>query len=171
MATWRRRVPLLARLPKLRAPGRSPAVIPPEKKAGYPELDADFALLATVVEPVFTKYDLGALREQNRYRRQQCLVLLGAAAVTGLGGLQAALPHSRWPELVLAVLGVGLAASSARVKEATAQSDYLDQRVKAERLRALHFQYLSTTGRYAGSGRERALREAVIAIQRGEELG
>jgi hypothetical protein len=41
--------------------------------------------------------------------------------------------------------------------------------VKAERLRALYFRYLSRTGPYAREDRELALRRAVLAIEADKE--
>jgi hypothetical protein len=164
-------VPLLVRFPKLRVPSVSWPVIPPDRRAAYPELAADFAVLDREVVPAFTEYDKAALRDQNRYRRQQVLILLGSALVTGLGGLQAVSPGQRWPGLLLALLGVALAGSTRIAREQDSQADYLDARVKAERLRGLHFQYLSMTGPYAGADRDIALRRAVLAIRAGKEPG
>jgi len=164
-------ISLLVRFPKLRAPSDSWPVIPAKERALYPELASDFAVLDREVTPVFTHYDVAALRDQNRYRRQQVLILLGAALVTGLGGLQAVFPAQRWPGVLLAVLGVVLAASTRFAKESESQVAYLNARVKAERLRALYFLYLSETGPYAGPDRDReiALSRAVIAIKAGKE--
>ena len=41
--------------------------------------------------------DRAALMHQNRYRRQQVLVVIGSAVIGGLGGLQAVFPDQRWP--------------------------------------------------------------------------
>ncbi len=163
-------IPLLVRFPKLRAPSRSFPVIPDDKRAPYPELAPDFAMLDKEVSPVFTENDLAALRNQNRYRRQQVLILLGTALVTGLGGLQAVFPAQRWPGVLLAVVALVLTATARFAKESESQEEYLTARVKAERLRALYFLYLSALGPYApGPKREFALRHAVIEIKAGKE--
>lgn len=162
-------VALLNRFPRLRAPSDSWPVIPPGKRDAYPELAEDFAVLDAEVAKVFTEYDETALREQNRYRRQQVLILLGSALLTGLGGLQAVFPGQRWPGLVLALLGIVLASSTRAAKEGGAQQDYLSARVKAERLRGLYFEYLSRTGPYAQPDRRLVLQRAVIAIRSGKE--
>ena len=170
-------ISLLARFPKMSAPSVSWPVIPDEKRALYPELAPDFTKLDQEVTPVFTKYDLAALRGQNRYRRQQVLILLGTALVTGLGGLQAVFPALRWPGVLLAVLGAALAATTQFAKESESQTEYLDARVKAERPRELYFLYLSAKGPYAPSAkspnaepdRDSAVGHAVIAIQEGKE--
>jgi hypothetical protein len=160
---------LLARFPKLRAPAISTPVIPPGRRAPYPDLAADFAVLDREVAPAFADFDKKALRDQNRYRRQQVLVVLGSALVTGLGGVQAVFPGQRWPGVLLALLGIALAGSTQVAKEQASQSDYLDARVRAERLRGLNFQYLSRLGPYAAPDRDLVLRHAVLAIRAGKE--
>jgi hypothetical protein len=162
-------VPLLVRFPRLRAPASSGPVIPPERRSAYPGLTADFEVIDREVDPWFTRYDTEALRDQNRYRRQQVFIALGSALITGLGGLQALAPGQRWPGLLLALLGIALAASTRMAKEQASLTGYLNKRVRAERLRALAFQYLSGTGRYAGPDRDFALRRAVLAIREGRE--
>jgi hypothetical protein len=121
------------------------------------------------VGPVFTEYDLAALRDQNAYRRQQVLIFIGSALLTGMGGLQAVFPGQRWPGVVLAVLGGLLAASTRAAGEQSLQRDYLEARVKAERLRGLHFLYLARSGPYAGPDRETALRRSALAIRAGRD--
>lgn len=69
--------PLLARFPALRAPAASAPVIPAGRRAAYPALAADFEVLDRELTPAFERYDAEALRDQNRYRRQQVLILLG----------------------------------------------------------------------------------------------
>ena len=162
-------IQLLARFPKLRSPSQSWPVIPDKNRSGYPELASDFSVLDRYVTPAFTTYDLAALRDQNRYRRQQVLIFVGTALLTGLGGLQAVFPAQRWPGVLLAVLGVALTASTRFAKESESHADYLKARVKAERLRALYFLYLSETAPYAEPGRETNLRRAVAAIEAGRE--
>jgi len=144
-------------------------VIPDDKRASYPSLTPDFQALDRDVTPAFAEADLAALRHQNGYRRQQLIILLGSAALTGLGALQALFPDQRWPGLLLAVLGVLLAATGRAARELDALKRYMDERAKAERLRALHFRFLSRTGPYAGTDREANLRRAVVAIRFGKE--
>ena len=161
---------LVARWPTWRAPRRSEPVISPDVSARFPELEADVAVLAQEAGPAFGDFDLQALRQQHRYRRQHVVIVLGSALMTGLGGLQAVFPGQPWPGLVLAALGIALAASSRWARERASQSAYLTARIKAERLRALHFRYLSRTGQFAGDGRVMELRRAVLAIRSGKEL-
>jgi hypothetical protein len=117
----------------------------------------------------FTEYDKAALREQDRYRPQQVLIILGSALITGLGGLQAVFPSQRWPGLMLALLGIALAATTRLANERASLAGYLSARVRAERLRALHFTFLSATGRYAKNDGEDTLRRAVLATQSGKD--
>lgn len=160
---------MLVRFPRLRAPAVSWPVIPDDKRESYPSLAPDFQILDQEVKPAFVEADLAALRHQNRYRRQQVIILLGSAALTGLGGLQVLFTDQRWPGLLLAVLGVLLAATGRATRELDDLKRYLDERVKAERLRALHFLFLARTGRYAEPDREATLRRAVVAIRSGKE--
>jgi len=145
-------------------------VIPEEAGVAFPDLVPDLDALVRDVAPVFRDYDLQALREQQRYRRQQVLILLGSVLGTAFGALQAALPSEQWPGVLLILVGVVLATSSRWSGERASLATYLAARLKAERLRALHFQYLSRTGRYAGADRDLELRRAVLAVQAGKEL-
>jgi hypothetical protein len=169
---------LLKRFPTLWQRTVSWPVIPEKKqndddpypgRGAFPQLAPDFKVLDKEVAPAFTEFDKAALRDQNRYRRQQVIIILGSALVTGLGGLQAVFPHQRWPGFLLAALGIALSATAGFAKDRGALTDYLAARVKAERLRALHFRYLSATGRYAAAGREDTLRRDVLTIKKGEE--
>jgi hypothetical protein len=65
--------------------------------------------------------------------------------VTGLDGLQAVFPHQRWPGLPLGAFGIALSVTAGVAKDRAALDGYLGARIKAERLRALHFGYLSAT--------------------------
>lgn len=144
-------------------------MIKPERRADYPALADDLALLDELVAPAFARWDKTAMRDQNAYRRQGVLVLIGSAAVTALGGIQALAPGQRWPGLVLAGAGILLATSSQWARERDSLDGYLQARLKAERLRALHFRYLARTGAYAGDDRAEALALAVLAVERGKE--
>jgi hypothetical protein len=126
-------------------------------------------VLERVVGPAFAESDRAALVEQNRYRRQQVVLAMGGVLLTGLGGLQAVLHDERWPGLLLVVLGLALAAVGRTAGELGTFERFLDERVKAERLRAMHFRYLSRTGRYATPDRTVVLERAVLAVKNGEE--
>ncbi|GLY00315.1 MULTISPECIES: DUF4231 domain-containing protein [Actinoplanes] len=162
-------VALFARFPRLFHRPQHRPVIPPGTAERHPVLAGDLADLESLVTPVFTDYDQRAQHEQNTYRRQQLLILCGAAAITVLGGVQALFPGQRWPGLLLTVAGVLLATSSQWARERASLQDYLDFRVRAERLRALYFRYLTRVGPYSGPDRRRALRRAVLAVRTGKE--
>jgi hypothetical protein len=160
---------LLSRRPRLRDPSSSYPVLPASVRDDYPALAEDVDVVEQLITPEFARYDLRALRDQNRYRRQQVVLLLGAAVVTALGGIQAALSDARWPGTALAVVGVLLATSSRWAGEQESLDGYLAARGRAERLRALYFRYLSRTGPFAGPDRVTALRRAVLAVRAGQE--
>ena len=164
-----RRPAMLVRFPSWRAPRRSWPPIHPEAVTDYPELADDISTVDQVVTPAFREADLAALRHQNRYRRQQVVIIVGSALLTGLGGLQAVFPGEKWPGLLLALLGALLAVLSNAVNELSALENFMTERVKAERLRSACFRFLSATGRYAGADRVSVLRRAVLSIRAGEE--
>jgi hypothetical protein len=162
-------IALFARFPRLGAPSDSEPVIPSAARTAYPALAADFKALDGEVALAFAQHDRIALREQNRHRGQQVLILLGSFTVSGIGGIQAAFPDLRWPGIVVAVLSLAVGLLGLWAKRQRTLGRYLTARVKAERLRSLHFRYLSRTGRFAEEDRELALREAVAAIGEGRE--
>lgn len=163
-----RRPALLVRFPTLR-PIRSYPVIDRKAATDYPELAEDIAVAEEVVGPAFAESDRAALREQNRYRRQQVVIILGTALLSGLGGLQAVFPEQRWPGILLVLLGLVLTFVGRAAGELGTFDGFLNERVKAERLRSAYFRYLSRTGRYRKADRASQLRRAVVAIKKGEE--
>ena len=160
---------LLIRFPSLRAPRTSWPAVPTQSAADHPELADDITTVDEEVGPAFREADLAALEHQNRYRRQQVVIIFGAALLSGFGGLQAALPDQRWPGLVLGLLGALLAVLSTAVNELNALERFMAERVKAERLRSACFRFLSRTGRYADADRVKVLRRVVNTIRSGEE--
>jgi hypothetical protein len=164
-----RRPALLVRFPSLRTPRTSWPPIAPKTADDYPDLAVDIATVDEVVGPAFREADLEALTHQNRYRRQQVVIIFGSALLSGFGGLQAVFADQRWPGLVLGVLGALLAVLSTAVDELKALEHFMAERVKAERLRSACFRFLSRTGRFAGPDRESVLRRVVNTIRSGEE--
>lgn len=147
----------------------STPVVPVEVRSSYPALQADLALLDEVVGPAFAMADRAALIEQNRHRLFQVLILFGSAVLSGSAALQGVFPDQRWPGILSAVLGLLLATLGQTAGELGTLAEFQTSRMKAERLRALHFQFLSRSGRYGGPDRHTALRRAVIAIEAGKE--
>ena len=166
-----RRPAILMRFPRLRLRlRRAPSpVMPADEARRFPALVDDIRILDQEVGPAFAASERAALVTQNRYRRQQVIILLGSALLAGLGGLQAVFPMQRWLGLVLVVLGILLTGVSQAAGELKTLDCFLTERVKAERLRAMYFRYLSRTGRYRGDDRINVLRRAVLAVESGEE--
>jgi hypothetical protein len=153
----------------LRRSFSSHPVIVPKASSDYPELAEDIAVANEVIGPAFAESDRAALREQNRYRRHQVVIILGTALLSGLGGLQAVFPEQRWPGILLVLLGLVLTFVGRAAGELGTFDTFFNERVKAERLRSAYFRYLSRTGRYRKADRTSQLRRAVVAIKKGEE--
>jgi hypothetical protein len=166
-----RRPAIVARFPRLRLrlPEEPEPIIPTDEAGRYPALADDIGVLDKEVGRTFAISERAARVAQNRYRRQQVVILLGSAVLSGLGGLQAVFPDHRWLGLVLVVVGVLLTGASQAAGELKTLDCFLTERVKAERFRAMYFRYLSRTGRYRGEDRVGVLRRAVLAVERGEE--
>ena len=164
-----KRPALFVRFPRLRVSATSPPIVDPAIVASCPALQEDIAVADDVVGPAFVASDRKALVQQNRYRRQQVVIILGTALLSGLGGLQAVFPDQRWPGILLIVLGLVLTFVGRAAGELATFDAFLDERIRAERLRSAYFRYLSRTGRYRRSDRAVQLRRAVVAIKKGEE--
>ena len=134
----------LARLPRLRwRPGDRYPLVGPELRAAAPALEPDFDVLDAELLPVFHALDEAALRSQNDFRLGQLLIILGGAAATALGAVQAALGGGVTEIGVAEALVAGaLAAVAAYVRGRQAQREYFTVRLKAERLRGEYFCFL-----------------------------
>ena len=148
---------------------QEPELIPEGRVNQYPLLRADLLTIATVIGPAFRDYDLGARRAQNSFRRQQVGLICVTALTTAFGAVQAAFSHQLWPGIVVAVLGVLAAAVAGLGEERAAQRDYLDQRTRAERLRAVAFAYLAELSPYDEEDRKARLIAAVADVAEGRE--
>jgi hypothetical protein len=166
-----KRPALLVRFPGIQRSVTSRPVLSRKAAADYPELAEDIAKADEIVAVAFAESDRAALVHQNRYRRQQVIILLGTALLSGLGGLQAVFPEQRWPGLLLVALGLVLAFVGRAAGELGTFNTFLNERVKAERLRSAYFRYLSRTGRYKAPDRASQLRRVVLSIKKGEEPG
>jgi hypothetical protein len=160
---------LFKRRPRLRLKPAQPELFPDTTSDSYPALKADLDAISELVAPAFGSYDLAAQREQNIYWRQQVLVIVIAALTTAFGAVQAALTSEVWPGVVVSLLGGLSAAVAAMAKERGAQQGYLDNRTKAERLRAAAFAYLAELPPYTGAERRVKLAGTVAEVAQGRE--
>lgn len=160
---------IFRRWPRLRLKIIAPVLIPADRGEQYPALAADLAVIGEVLVPAFSSYDVDAQRAQNTYHRQQ-VTLIGVGSLTsGFGAVQAALGHDAWPGVVVGVLGAFSAATAALAQERRAQRVYLDNRTKAERLRAAAFAYLAELPPFSGDDRRTRLARAVADVAQGKE--
>lgn len=160
---------IFRRWPRLRLKVITPVLIPAGRAEQYPTLAADLAVIDEVVVPAFRSYDIDAQRAQNTYRRQQVAILGIGALTSGFGAVQAAAGHDAWPGIVVGVLGALSAGTAALAQERRAQLAYLDNRTKAERLRAEAFAYLAELTPFSGPDRRAKLAQAVANVAQGKE--
>jgi hypothetical protein len=160
----------LAVRPRLfwRAGERSP-LVSDELRAASPALAGDFDVLDRELLPDFYELDEDALRAQNTFRLGQLLVIVGGAAATALGTVQAALGGGIVEiGIAEALLAGTLAAAVAYVRGRQAQREYFTTRLKAERLRGEYFLFLGRVPPYdldEEAERLRRLREQVRTIE------
>lgn len=160
---------IFRRWPRLRLKVIAPVLIPADRSERYPALAADLAVIEKIIVPAFNGYDIDAQRAQNIYYRQQ-VILIGIGALTsGFGAVQAALGHDAWPGIVVGALGAFSAGTAALAQERRAQRAYLDNRTKAERLRAAAFAYLAELQPFSGTDRRTKLAQAVADVAQGKE--
>ncbi len=162
---------LLRRIPIPRAATSYP-LLPDkiEETEKYKPLASDIEVLRAEVFEEFKALDTAALRRQNGFRLGQFLMIIGGLIATLLGALQAALPDSRWPGIAEAGLVLGLALLFLVNGQLNLKQDYLDQRLKAERLRAECFFFLARVGGYSAlndAGSRDLLKRRVNLIKAG----
>lgn len=162
---------LLRRVPIPRA-ATSSALLPDkiEETERYRPLAPDIQVLRAELFEEFRTLDTTALRRQNGFRLGQFLMIIGGLIATLLGALQAALPDSHWPGIAEAGLVLALALLFLANGQLNLKQDYLDQRLKAERLRAECFFFLARVGGYStldDAGSRELLRQRVNLIKTG----
>ena len=160
---------IFRRWPRLRLKIIAPVLIPASRAEQYPALAADLALIDEIIVPAFNSYDIDAQRAQNIFHRQQVVLISVGALTSGFGSVQAALGHDAWPGIVVGVLGAFSAATAALAQERRAQHAYLDNRTKAERLRAAAFACLAELPPFSGTDRRAKLAQAVADVAQGKE--
>lgn len=162
---------LLRRLPRLYGSVPSHPIVSPENRSAFPDLEPDFAFLDERLVPEFRRYDEAALAGQNRFRRQQLMLILGGAATTVLGSLHASLGAS-WDWAAFAEAGVAglLVVVVLTAQRTQAQRRYLENRLRAEQLRAEFFRFVGRVGAYSDAAtRKEALTSRVRELTRGGE--
>lgn len=166
-----RRPPVLRRLPRMRWRDVSPQPpVAPDEYAKYPSLADDLAFLDAELVPTFVDLDRRAQREQNRFRRQHLLILVGGLATTMLGALQAALADAAWPGIAVAIVGAAVGSFTFVSRQRRSQSAYLHARLRAEQLRSLCFRYLGRVGEFTDQDRRaQRLVGAIEAIKNAPE--
>jgi hypothetical protein len=139
----------------------------------HPELADDLAALEQELAPQFQELDLEALRNQHGFRLGQVLLIFGGSVATILGTVQAALSHAAWAGITEAIILAVLGAVFRLVGDLNFKENYLDQRLKAERLRAEFFFFLARTGQYGEidpPAARRLLRERTARIKAGQNV-
>jgi Protein of unknown function (DUF4231) len=166
----KQRPAVIKRFPRLRYNPESSPLVKPAERHAFPGLAEDFAFLDRELMPAFAELDVAALREQNRYRRQQIILIAGALLVTVFGAVQAWLRGQAWPGIFVGVLSLAMSAVTATGRQRDTQGTYLSARVKAERLRGLYFTYLAGSVADGDSEtRRKALIASVAAVKHGRE--
>jgi Protein of unknown function (DUF4231) len=160
---------LLRSLPRLRwRPGPRDPLVGLELVRASPNLVPDFEILDRELLPDFFRLDEAALRAQNTFRLGQLFVIVGGAAATALGALQAALGGGVLPLGIAGALVAGaLAGALTYVRGRETQDEYLTARLQAERLRTEYFLFLGRVPPYETADHDDRLgrlREQVAAI-------
>jgi hypothetical protein len=154
-----------------RAATRYP-LVSDEVRAAHPAFAEDFAILDDVLLPQFYELDEEALRAQNAFRLGQVFPMLGGAVATALGAVQVALGGGVVEVgIAEAIVASLLASVAAYVRGQSAQREYFDTRLKAERLRGEYFRFLGGLAPYdvADSGERReVLRMQIAVIESGQ---
>lgn len=162
-------IALFKRRPRLRPKLNKPQLFPGSSGDSYPALKADLDTVSEIVAPAFSRYDLAAQREQNTYWGQQVLVIVIGSLAAAFGAVQAALSSQVWPGVVVTLLGALSSVVAAMANERGAQRAYLDNRTKAERLRAAAFAYLAELPPYTGPERRQKLAGTIGEVAMGQE--
>jgi hypothetical protein len=147
--------------------------VKPEDRAAAPLIEAEVALLDEVVVPRFRTLDRDSARAQHAFRLGHIVVILGGAAATALGAVQAALGGGEVGiGIAEAVLGSVLSGTLVYVRGRRFQQAYLMKRLTAERVKSQYFLFLARAGPYTlddPGERLRLLRRTLDRIESGDE--
>ena len=122
-----------------------------------------------MIDPAYQEFDVNALRSQNSFWRQQVALIIVSALTAAFGSVQAAYDHRVSPGSSSPCLACSRPRVAGLGEERAAQRAYLEQRVKAERLRALAFGFLAELPPFTGDDRRSKLASAVTDIRGGHE--
>ncbi|WP_051274550.1 SLATT domain-containing protein [Cellulomonas sp. URHD0024] len=134
-------------------------LLPPDAAVRYPNLATAIAVAEQVVAPALRVCDATALREQNRHRWIVTLGLVGGLATTTLGAVQSWLTSAAWPGVALAAVGAATSGLLTISRRQGALDSYVSARTRAERLRSLYFEFVTTMPQRAGDDAVAKLRE------------
>jgi len=152
---------------------RYPLVRDAVRKAA-PALRHDFDVLDGELVPEFYRLDDKARRMQNTFRLGQVFVIVGGAAATSLGAVQAALGGGVLAIGVAEALVAGtLTFAAAYLRGSRVQREYFTARLQAERLRREYFLFLGRIEPYDladDKERLRRLREQVVRVEAEEPV-
>ena len=138
-----------------------------ENQARYPALAERFAIADRTILPKFIELDKEAGEAQRTDRRLQFFLIMGAAATSIIGAIQAAGGDPRWLGAVLAMLAYGTRRLSTIRNKSDTLGQYLTARAKTEELRSLYFRFLSG----AEGNNERELETKVLDITHSDDAG
>ena len=167
----RARVPAMAAWPRWRAVAAPlTSLIGRDPVDEYPALRGALQAADRVVVPALRESDAIAQREQNRHRWYVTLGLIGGLATTTLGAVQSWLVSAAWPGVAVATVGAATSGLLTVSRRQGSLDAYVVARTRAERLRSLCFEFLST-GPMLGEDESRArladLREETARRQYG----
>jgi len=154
--------------PIFRGPVSWPIVDPDRRNEFMRTTDAlttDLEFLAVALEPTFGTCDTEALREQNRYRRQQLVVLAGGVTGAVVGALEAVFAKAVWLGALVALLALLSVVYAQAMRKRRALEQYVDYRVRAERLRSLYFQYVTRVEPFGDDDRQDRLKAEVAVVK------
>jgi hypothetical protein len=160
-------------LPWYRPPPPYPFV-KDEDRAAAPLLAAEVTALDEMIAPRFRKLDVESLRAQHLFRFGIVVLIVGSAAATALGSVQAALGGGQLGIGVAeGIVGAVVAGVLVYVRGRRFQQTYFTKRVVAERLKSQYYLFLARSGTYAvddDKTRAQLLERTLNRIESGDEV-
>jgi hypothetical protein len=145
-----------------------------EDRAAAPLLAAEVTALDEMIAPRFRKLDVESLRAQHLFRFGIVVLIVGSAAATALGSVQAALGGGQLGIGVAeGIVGAVVAGVLVYVRGRRFQQTYFTKRVVAERLKSQYYLFLARSGTYAvddDKTRAQLLERTLNRIESGDEV-